>query len=480
MSQDTQDPLPATGPARTQALRAASAAQSAATRADLDALVRVPSVSARAFDQEHVAESARAVERLLREAGMPEVEVCTAATADGLESGPAVIARRPAPPGRPTVLLYAHHDVQPPGRDSDWQTPPFEPTERDGRLFGRGAADDKAGIMVHVNALRTLLPLWGPGDGVGVTVFVEGEEEIGSPVFGPFLQAHRDRLAADVIVVADSGNWRVGIPAITTTLRGLVDCEVSVDVLSHAVHSGVNGGPVLDALTCLARLLATLHDDTGDVAVQGLLAGTAPEVDLGEDVFRADAGVLPGVRLAGTGSIADRLWAKPALSVIGIDATPVAAASNTLVPSARAKISLRLAPGQDPRAAMTALRRHLQANAPFGAHVGVVEGDAGQSFSADTTSPAHDVARAAFEQAYGAPVVEMGMGGSIPFVADLVEVFPGASILVTGVEDPDSRAHGPDESLHLADFASACLGEVLLLDGLTGVPAPVTGPATSR
>ncbi|MCI2239649.1 dipeptidase [Paenibacillus sp. TRM 82003] len=478
MSQDTP-PLPAAGPARTEALREACAAGVPAARADLEALVRIPSVSARAFDQAHVAASAEAVADLLRRAGLPEVGIRTAtAVVDGEEvrSAPAVVAHRPAPAGRPTVLLYAHHDVQPPGRDEEWTSPPFEPTERDGRLFGRGTADDKAGVVVHANALRTLLPLWGPEDGVGVTVFVEGEEEVGSPAFAAFLTEHRADLAADVIVVADSGNWRVGVPAITTTLRGLVDCVVTVSVLTHPVHSGVNGGPVLDALTCLARLLATLHDEAGDVAVRGLLTGTAGEVDLTEAQYRADAGVLDGVLLAGTGSVADRLWAKPAISVIGVDATDVERASNTLVPSARAKVSVRLAPGQDPAAAMTALRRHLVAHAPFGARVEVAEGERGSSFSADTSSPAHEVARTAFEQAYGAPVVEMGMGGSIPFIADLVAEHPAASILVTGVEDPDSRAHGPDESLHLGDFERACFGEVLLLDGLAGVPAPVTAP----
>ncbi|PRY17464.1 acetylornithine deacetylase/succinyl-diaminopimelate desuccinylase-like protein [Kineococcus rhizosphaerae] len=451
---------------RISSLRAASAAQDATTRADLEALVRIPSVSARAFDAGHVHASAAAVADLLRGAGMPRVDVVTARAGD-LESHPAVIARRPAPAGAPTVLLYAHHDVQPPGRDGDWSSPPFEPTERDGRLFGRGAADDKAGVMAHVHALRTLLPTWGPDEGVGVTVFVEGEEEIGSPTFAAFLTEHREALAADVIVVADSGNWRVGVPALTTTLRGLVDCDVTVDVLSHAVHSGVNGGPVLDALTSLARLLATLHDENGDVAVDGLVRGHAPLVDLDEATFRADAGVLPEVRLAGTGTIADRLWTKPAIAVTGLDATPVDLVSNTLIPSARAKISMRLAPGQDPAAAMTALRRHLLANAPFGARVRVDDGDEGQAFSADTSTRAYEVARAALTEAFGAETVEMGMGGSIPFIADLSAVYPRAAILVTGVEDPDSRAHGADESLHLADFARACLGEVLLLDGLS-------------
>ncbi|WP_373694857.1 dipeptidase [Kineococcus terrestris] len=470
----TTTPLPPAGADRDAALLAASEAGAPAARADLEALVRVPSVSADPARAGDVARSAEAVADLLRACGVPEVGVHTAAG-----GAPAVVARRPAPAGRPTVLLYAHHDVQPTGDARDWTSEPFTPTERDGRLFGRGTADDKAGVVAHAHALRTLLPLWGEDGGVGVTVFVEGEEEVGSPTFGAFLAEHGEDLAADVIVVADSANWRVGVPAITTTLRGLVDCEVRVDVLSHAVHSGVNGGPVLDALTCLARLLATLHDEAGDVAVAGLVTGTAAAgVEVAEDVFRADAGVLDGVRLAGTGSLADRLWARPALSVLGVDAPAVAAASNTLLPSASAKLSLRLAPGQDPAAAAAALRRHLLEHAPFGARVTVTDGEAGRPFRADTGSPAHEVARRAFARAFGVgtgDVVEAGMGGSIPFVADLAERYPGAAILVTGVEDPDSRAHGADESLHLADFARVCAGEVLLLDGLAQLLAGGAG-----
>ncbi|MFB9377740.1 dipeptidase [Kineococcus gynurae] len=470
-------------PALVAELRAAAEAVAPGVRADLEALVRIPSVSAAAFDQAHVEASAEAVADLLRGAGLPSVRVVRVPGPDGRPGAPAVLARRPAPEGRPTVLLYAHHDVQPPGDDADWASPPFEPTERDGRLFGRGAADDKAGVMAHVAALRTLLPRWSDDDGVGVTVFVEGEEEVGSPSFGTFLQTFRDDLAADVIVVADSANFAVGVPALTTTLRGLVDCEVRLDVLSHAVHSGINGGPVLDALTLLCRLLATLHDEAGDVAVAGLHRGTATDPGLDEATFRTDAGVLDGVRLAGTGSLADRLWTRPALAVVGLDATPVDRASNTLLPSARAKLSLRVAPGQDPAEAARALHEHLLAHAPFGARVQVVPGEEGRPFSADTSSAAHDVARRAFAAAFGAEVVETGMGGSIPFVADLAAVYPGAAILVTGVEDPDSRAHGADESLHLADFARVCLGEVLLLEGLAAgdpVPDPPrTGPRTS-
>ncbi|EYR64730.1 hypothetical protein N866_06095 [Actinotalea ferrariae CF5-4] len=449
----------------TEDLRRRVAAAFPALRADLEALVRIPSVSAPAFDQDHVSASAVAVADLLRAAGMPDVQVLTATRPDGVVSRPAVVARRPAPEGAPTVLLYAHHDVQPPGKDEDWQSPPFEPTERDGRLYGRGAADDKAGVVAHLGALRVLADELA----VGVTVFVEGEEEIGSPVFVDFLTAHRDLLAADVIVVADSTNWKVGVPALTTSLRGLVDCEVEVAVLDHAVHSGMYGGPVLDAPTLLARLIATLHDDAGEVAVAGLLRADEPAVDMPEEAFRADASVLEGVRLAGSGTLTGRMWTKPALSVIGIDATPVAQASNTIAPRARAKLSLRIPPGQEPAAAAAALRSHLEGHAPFGAHVTVTDGELGKAFRAPVDSAAMRTARQAFADAWGVEPVDIGVGGSIPFIADLLEVFPEAAILVTGVEDPDSRAHGPDESVHLAELQNVVLAETLLLARL-GAP----------
>lgn len=447
---------------RLDELRARTASAFAGIRADLEALVRIPSVSNAAFDQAHVASSAAAVADLLRGVGLDEVEILTVTTADGRTGAPAVVARRPAPAGAPTVLLYAHHDVQPPGDDAAWQTQPFEPTERDGRLYGRGAADDKAGVVAHVGALRVL----GDELGVGVTVFVEGEEEIGSPTFADFLHAHRDRLAADVIVVADSSNWSVGVPGLTTSLRGLVDCTVEVEVLTHAVHSGMYGGPVLDAVTLLARLVATLHDDAGDVAVAGLVHAPDPEVELDEVQLRADAGVLGGVHLAGTGPLTARLWTRPALSVIGLDAPAVATASNTITPRAAAKLSLRIAPGQDPVAAMDALRTHLEEHAPFGSRVTVTDGEKGRPFLAPADSPAMRAARRAFGESWGTAPVDLGIGGSIPFIADLLEVYPDAQILVTGVEDPDSRAHGANESVHLGELEKVVLAEVLLLEHL--------------
>ncbi|MPV37642.1 dipeptidase [Georgenia subflava] len=436
----------------------------AQVRADLEDLVRIPSVSASAFDQAHVRASAEAVAALLRGVGMPQVDVLSVEVPDGEPGRPAVVAHRPGPAGSPTVLLYAHHDVQPPGEAAGWTSDPFEPTRRGERLYGRGAADDKAGIMAHVGALRVL----GDELGVGVTVFVEGEEEIGSPTFTPFLRTFRDRLAADVIVVADSSNWKVGVPALTTSLRGLVDCEVEVRVLGHAVHSGMFGGPVLDAVTLMSRLVATLHDDAGDVAVAGLVAQDEAAVDYPEDELRADAAVVDGYRMAGTGALAARLWTKPAISVIGIDATDVAHASNTIAPVCRAKLSMRIAPGQDPAEAERLLHEHLLAHAPFGAQVTVTPGERGQAFDATEDTAEMRTARWAFAEAWGHEPVDIGVGGSIPFISELQEVFPQAKILVTGVEDPDSRAHSEDESVHLGELERVVLAEALLLARLGG------------
>ncbi len=449
----TSAPLPA---GRLAELREAVERELPGLRRDLEALVRIPSVSASAFDQSHVAASAEAVAALLRDAGMQDVGILREGGA------PAVVGHLPAPAGAPTVLLYAHHDVQPPGADEDWTTSPFEPTERDGRLYGRGAADDKAGVVAHLAALR----VHGGRPPVGVTVFVEGEEESGSPSLGEILRRHRDRLAADVLVLADSSNWKIGVPALTTSLRGLVEAYVEVRTLDHAVHSGMYGGAVMDAVTALTRLLASLHDENGDVAVPGLHQTQAADLDLTEEQLRADAGVLDGVELVGTGSLTSRLWTKPSLTVVGIDAPTTAKASNTLVPMARAKLSLRVAPGQDPGEAYQALAAHLRDHAPWGARVEVTLKETGAAFRADADGPAYDAARAAFADAWGTQPVDIGVGGSIPFIAEFVEIFPDAAILVTGVEDPDTRAHGADESLHLGEFAAVCLAEAVLLERL--------------
>ncbi len=445
-------------------LRAAVAAVLPAVRRDLERLVRIESVSADPARHDEVRRSADATATLFRDEGF-DVDILTAP--GGL---PAVVARKPAPPGTPTVLLYAHHDVQPEGVHDDWQSEPFEPTERDGRLFGRGAADDKAGIAAHLAAVRAL----GDDLAVGVTVFVEGEEEIGSPTLDALLDEHRELLRSDVIVIADSTNWDIGTPALTVSLRGLADCVVEVRTLDHAVHSGMWGGVVPDALTALCRLLATLHDDEGNVAIAGLTSSSAAQLDYPEDRLRAEAGVRDGVQLVGSGSIVDRLWARPAVAVIGLDATSVADASNTLIPASRAKISLRLAPGDDAAMSLIALRDHLVVHAPWGAEVTVTDGDLGEPFAIAADGPAYDAVRAAFTEAWdGVRPVDIGVGGSIPFIAAFAEVYPDAAILVTGVEDPDTRAHGANEGLHLAEFARVCLAEALLLATLA--PTGVTG-----
>ena len=296
-----------------------------------------------------------------------------------------------------------------------------------------------------------------------MTVFVEGEEESGSPSLGALLAAHRDKLAADVIVIADSDNWTPEVPALTVSLRGLADCVVEVQTLDHGLHSGLWGGVVPDALTVLVRLLAGLHDDDGNVAVAGLHESRAADVDRGPQWVRAESGLLDGVREIGSGTVAQRMWAKPAITVIGIDTTPVAKASNTLIPRARAKVSMRIAPGGDAVAHLEALRRHLEEHAPWGAHVTVTPGDVGQPYAIDATGPVYAAARAAFREAWGTEVVDMGMGGSIPFIAEFAAAFPRAKILVTGVEDPATQAHSVNESLHLGVFERAAVTEALLL-----------------
>jgi len=423
----------------------------------LEEHVRIPSVYAQPEHRADVDRSAEFTAEQLRLAGFADVQIVEAGGA------PAVIAHHPAPEGAPTILLYAHHDVQPTGDVSLWSSPPFEPTRRGDRLYGRGAADDKAGFAAHLAAFRA----HGGRPPVGVTVFVEGEEESGSPSLVPFLEQYRDLLAADAIVIADSANWDVGVPALTVSLRGLVDCLVTVRTLDHAVHSGLWGGVAPDALTTLCRLIATLHHDDGSVAVDGLHRGTAAELEYPEDRLREETSMLPGVEQIGTGTVVERLWAQPAISVIGIDTTSVADASNTLLPSARAKISMRVAPGGDAEQHLQALVDHLRTHAPFGAQVEVELGETGQPYAIDASGPAYDAARAAFREAWeGTDPVDMGMGGSIPFIAEFARAFPEAAILVTGVEDPDTRAHGIDESLHLGEFERVCIAEALLLQKL--------------
>lgn len=424
-------------------------------RAELDDLVRIPSVSADKECAGQVRRSAEATAAWLQRSGLQGVRLL-----DGVEGAhPAVFGTTHGPAGTPTILLYAHHDVQPPGPDDLWDSPPFEPMERDGRLFGRGTADDKAGIAVHAAALAA----WEGRPPVGVSVFIEGEEEIGSAHLPEFLDKYEDLLRADAIVLADCANWTVGLPTLTTSVRGILDCLVEIRTLDHAVHSGRYGGPVPDALTALSRLIATLHDDNGSVAVAGLRTDSSHGMNMSEADLRRLSGIRPGVRLLGEGPLTDRLWARPAIAVLGIDAPPTATAGQQLVPVAAARISVRLAPGDDTQQAFKFLRDHLVSQAPWGAEVTVKPSHEGKPHRIDASGPAYEAFRRACIQTWGRAPLEPGSGGSLPVAAALADVFPGTALLLTGVEDFESNTHSENESVHLGELQNCCVNEAMLL-----------------
>ena len=422
-------------------------------------LIRIPSVSATSYPAAEVRRSAEAVARLLEEAGADQVQLLELEGAH-----PAVYGEVAGPPGTPTVLLYAHHDVQPPGPAEEWQTGPFEPFERDGRLYGRGSSDDKSGVIMHLGMLRA----FNGKPPVGVKFFFEGEEEVGSSHLEDFLHKYSDQLRSDVIVIADAGTWRVGVPAITTSLRGITACVVEVRTLSSAVHSGQFGGAFPDAITTLCRLLATLHDEGGNVAVPGLVSYESDPLDLTEDEVRQQAKSIDGLKSIGDGGWTTRMWSKPAISVLAIDAPRISEAINQLVPVAAAKVSMRLAPGQDGKAAEEALRRHLEANVPWGAELVVRSDGFGDAFALATDAPAFEAFREAMETVWGTPPVEMGSGGSIPFVAAFSAQMPDAPVILIGAGDPTSAFHGPNESQHLGDLEKSILAEAVALRLLAG------------
>jgi len=433
------------------------------TIADLERLVRIPSIGYPGYDPSFVRESAEATAEILRSAGVGDARLLE------LDGGhPAVVGAIDGTTGAPAVLLYAHHDVQPEGTADRWQSPPFDPIVREGRLYGRGAADDKSGIVVHAAALRALGVPEGTALPVTVRILVEGEEECSTEHLPQLVQGHADLLRADVAVIADGGNERTGVPTIGTSVRGVTDCRVTVRVLPIAQHSGAYGGPIPDAITALCRMIATLHDDRGEVAIDGLHRFDWPGAAVPEESLREESRVFDSVEMIGSGTIADRLFAKPAVAVVGFDAPSVAGSSNQIVPEASARVSLRLAPGDDPERARDALVAHLRAAAPWGVQIEIEADEAGMGYMVDTTTSAYAAAKGALAEAFEHEVVEMGSGGSVPIVPMLAEAFPGMAVLIWGAGDERSNYHSLDESVDLADLERLVLAEALFIRNLGG------------
>ncbi|WP_217709548.1 dipeptidase [Amycolatopsis sp. Hca4] len=432
-------------------------------RAELADLVAIRSVAdPRQFPPEECHRAAAWVAGAFTEAGF---DTHLADTPDGSRSviGTRLCGREDAP----TVLLYAHYDVQPPLADAEWRTPPFRLSEVDGRWYGRGAADCKGNILMHLTALRAL----GTDVPVHLKLVVEGSEEQGTGGLEAYVPEHADLLRADAIVVADTGNAAVGHPAVTVSLRGLADVVVHVDALPSELHSGMFGGPAPDALAALVTVLATLRDEAGDTTVHGLPAGGRwPGAPYPAARFRADAGLSPGAVLLGSGEVADTLWARPAVTVLGIDCPPVVGSTAALTPRASARLNLRVPPGTDPYRAASALSEHLMAAAPWGVDVSVEVEGVGEPFLADTGGPAHRAMDDAMQAAYGRPVSLLGQGGSIPLCTVFAETYPDAEILLIGVEEPQARIHAPNESVDPREIAAMALTEALFLRNY-GAPA---------
>lgn len=425
-------------------------------RTDLAELVAIPSVAdPRQIPPEVCRSAAEWVARAFAEAGLPDVEL--AETPDGTY---AVIGHRPGPPGAPTVLLYSHYDVQP-ALDADaWVSPPFELTERDGRWYGRGAADCKGNIVMHLTALRAL----GDDLPVGIKIVIEGSEEQATGGLEEYVPEHADQLRADAIVIADVGNAALGEPTATVSLRGTANLVVTVRTLAGDLHSGMFGGAAPDALAALIRMLDSLRDEDGSTRIDGLEAdGTWDGRAYDEQRFRRDAGVADGVSLIGAGAVADRLWARPAVTVIGIDCPPVVGAVPAVPALARAVVGLRVPPGVSTEAAAEALTAHLVKAAPWGARVEVERAGMGSGFQAATDGPAYAALDEAMRAAYGKPISFVGQGGSIPLCGKLAETYPEAEIILMGVEEPSCQIHAADESVDPGELERMALVEALFL-----------------
>jgi cysteinylglycine-S-conjugate dipeptidase len=440
----------------TDDLRAAVHALMPQAKTDLSTLVGFRSVAdARQFPVSGCHDAAEWVAHACREAGLTD-----AGLHDTPDGSKAVIARRPAPAGAPTVLLYCHYDVQPPLDDAAWKTPVWQLTEQDGRWYGRGAADCKGNIVMHLTALRAL----GKDLPVGVTFVAEGSEEQGTGGLEEFVAANPGLLRADAILVCDCGNFAVGLPTFTTTLRGNVNVVVTLSTLAGPMHSGMFGGPAPDALAALIQLLGTLRDANGSTTVDGLRADqTWPGVAYPDEQFRRDAGVLDGVSLVGDGAVADMLWARPALTVLGIDCPPVVGSSAAIQPSARARLNLRIPPGTDPEEALAALTKHLETRVSWGAKLTVEVEATGAPFTGSLDGPAYRAMSAALRESYGREPTTQGQGGSIPLCNVFQQTYPDAEIMLLGVEEPKCLIHAPNESVDPTEIEHMALAEALFL-----------------
>ncbi|MGN6575071.1 MAG: dipeptidase [Nocardioides sp.] len=435
-------------------------------RDELAELVAIESVAdARQFPPEECERAASWVLEHFKALGFADVHL--EETADGSQ---AVVGSRPCPdPEAPTVLLYAHYDVQPPLVEEAWHTPPFELTERDGRWYGRGTADCKGNILMHLTALRAL------GDDVPVhlKLVVEGSEEQGTGGLEEFVPGHADLLRADSILVCDTGNAAVGRPAATVSLRGMVNVVVTVEALGTELHSGMFGGAAPDALAALVAMLASLRDGDGNTTVKGLdNTQTWSGEPYPEDQFRGDSTAVEGASLLGTGSVSDMLWARPAITVLGIDCPPVVGSASAIVPRAAARLNLRIPPGTGPDEAEAALVEHLHAAAPWGVHVRVETEAKGAPFRAVVDGPAYAAMNAAMQEAYGTPMTTLGQGGSIPLCNVLAETYPEAELILIGVEEPQALIHAPNESVDPHEIEAMALTEALFLQRYAVAPGP--------
>jgi acetylornithine deacetylase/succinyl-diaminopimelate desuccinylase-like protein len=426
--------------------------------ADLEDLTRLASIAFPGYPPEPVRQMADRTVEFMRDAGFRNAG--PQAVPDGY---PPIYATVPGPEGSPTVMLYAHYDVQPAPPEQNWSSDPWTPTRKDdGRLYGRGISDDKSGLVIHAGTLKA----FGGAPPCHVKLIVKGMEETNSNLEA-FVQAHPDLFQCDVFIVADMGNLKVGEPALTTTLRGDVACIVTLRTLEHSLHSGVFGGPTPDAMMALAKLLATLHDADGNVAVEGVSSFDWDGLDFSEEDLRAGADLAEGVGLIGTGTIGTRLWSKPSINAIGLDMTSIDGASNVLIPEARAKLSMRIVPDSDPDAELDALVRHLETHAPWGAQVTVERTKAAAPLRAVTDGPGYAAARQALAAAYGSQPGEAGSGGSIPLLHTLQAVAPNAEFILWGAEDTaKARIHASDESVDPAEIEAMILVQVILLEEL--------------